>query len=66
MIEEGDFFRKNERADVRQVSEKYIARSDPYTVMVSTHNDPGGFKGTRESISRKTRKNKKRHRRTGM
>jgi hypothetical protein len=36
LIEEGDFFRKNEQDDVRHVSERYIAKSDPFIVMVST------------------------------
>ena len=33
LIEEGDFFRKNEQDDVRHVSERYIAKSDPFIVM---------------------------------
>jgi CheY-like chemotaxis protein len=33
---EADFFRKGEQEDVRHVSERYIAKSDPYIVMVST------------------------------
>jgi hypothetical protein len=43
LIDEGDFFRKNEQDDVRHVSERYIAKSDPYIVMVSTPNAPGGL-----------------------
>ena len=43
LIDEGDFFRKGEQADVRHVSERYIAKSDPYIVMVSTPNGPGGL-----------------------
>jgi hypothetical protein len=43
LIDEGDFFRKGEQEDVRHVSEKYIAKSDPYIVMVSTPNAPGGL-----------------------
>jgi late competence protein required for DNA uptake (superfamily II DNA/RNA helicase) len=35
LIDEGDFFRKGEQEDVRHVSERYIAKSDPYIVMVS-------------------------------
>jgi hypothetical protein len=42
-IDEGDFFRKNEQDDVRHVSERYIAKSDPYIVLVSTPNAPGGL-----------------------
>jgi hypothetical protein len=43
LIDEGDFFRKNEQDDVRYVSERYIAKSDPFIVMVSTPNAPGGL-----------------------
>ena len=42
-IDEADFFRKGEQEDVRHVSERYIAKSDPYIVMVSTPNAPGGL-----------------------
>jgi hypothetical protein len=43
LIDEGDFFRKGEQEDVRHVSERYIAKSDPYIVMASTPNGPGGL-----------------------
>jgi hypothetical protein len=43
LIDEGDFFRKNEQEDVRHVAERYIAKSDPFIVMVSTPNAPGGL-----------------------
>lgn len=43
LIDEGDFFRKNEQEDVRHVAERYIAKSDPFIVMVSTPNTPGGL-----------------------
>ena len=43
LIDEGDFFRKEEQEDVRHVSERYIAKSDPYIVMVSTPNAPDGL-----------------------
>jgi hypothetical protein len=43
LIEEGDFFRKNEQDDVRHVVERYIAKSDPFIVIVSTPNAPGGL-----------------------
>ncbi|MDW0283265.1 MAG: hypothetical protein QN720_12240, partial [Nitrososphaeraceae archaeon] len=43
LIEEGDFFRKSEQDDVRHVAERYIAKSDPFIVMVSTPNAPGGL-----------------------
>ena len=34
---------KGEQEDVRHVSERYIAKSDPYIVMVSTPNAPDGL-----------------------
>jgi late competence protein required for DNA uptake (superfamily II DNA/RNA helicase) len=43
LIDEGDFFRKGEHEDIRHVSERYIAKSDPYIVMVSTHNAHDGL-----------------------
>jgi hypothetical protein len=43
LIDEGDFFRKGEQEDVRHVSERYIAKSDPYIVLVSTTNAPDGL-----------------------
>ena len=43
LLDEGDLFRKAEQEDVRHVSERYIGKSDPYIVMVSTPNDPGGL-----------------------
>src|SRR5919202_5149164 len=43
LIDEGDFFRKGEQEDVRHISERYIVKSDPYIVMVSTPNAPGGL-----------------------
>ena len=43
LLDEADFFRKGEQEDVRHVSEKYIAKSDPYIVMVSTPNAPDGL-----------------------
>ena len=36
-------FVKANRRGVRHVSERYIAKSDPYIVMVSTPNAPGGL-----------------------
>ena len=36
-------FRKGEQEDVRHVSERYIGKSDPYIVMVSTPDKPGGL-----------------------
>jgi hypothetical protein len=43
LMDEGDYFRKNEQKDARDVSERYIGKSDPYIVMVSTPNAPGGL-----------------------
>ena len=36
LLEEAEFFRKSEQKDVRHVPERYIAKSDPFIVMVST------------------------------
>ncbi len=43
LLDEADFFRKGEQEDVRHESERYIGKSDPYIVMVSTPNNPGGL-----------------------
>ena len=43
LLDESDFFRKGEQEDVRHVSERYIGKSDPYIVMVSTSNNPDGL-----------------------
>ena len=43
LIDEADFFRKSEQDDVSDVSERYIGKSDPYIVMVSTPNAPDGL-----------------------
>jgi hypothetical protein len=42
-LDETDMFRKSEQEDVRHVSKRYIGKSDPYIVMVSTPNAPGGL-----------------------
>jgi hypothetical protein len=42
-LDESDYHRKNEQDDVRAVSERYIAKSDPFIVMVSTPNASGGL-----------------------
>jgi hypothetical protein len=41
LVDEGDFLPKFQQEDVRHVSERYIAKSDPFIVMVSTPNAPG-------------------------
>lgn len=43
LIDEGNYFHKNEQDDVRHVSERYISKSDPYIVMVLTPNSPSGL-----------------------
>jgi late competence protein required for DNA uptake (superfamily II DNA/RNA helicase) len=42
-LDEADMFRKGEQEEVRHVSERYIGKSDPYIVMVSTPDRPGGL-----------------------
>ena len=43
LLDESDFFAKARQEDVRHVTERYIGKSDPYIVMVSTPNAPGGL-----------------------
>jgi hypothetical protein len=43
LLDEADFFRKSEQEDVRHVSERYIGKSDPFIVMVSTPYAPEGL-----------------------
>jgi late competence protein required for DNA uptake (superfamily II DNA/RNA helicase) len=43
LLDEADFFPIGQQSDARHVSERYIAKSDPYIVMISTPNAPGGF-----------------------
>ena len=43
LLDESDFWRKSEIDNVRHVVERYIGKSDPYIVMVSTPNAPGGL-----------------------
>jgi hypothetical protein len=42
-IDEGDFFPAGQLQDVRHVAERYIAKSNPWIIMVSTPNKPGGL-----------------------
>ena len=42
-MDESDFWRKGEVDEVRHVAERYIAKSNPYIVMVSTPNAPNGL-----------------------
>ena len=43
LLDEGDYMPKFQQDDVRHVTERYIAKSDPFIVMVSTPNAPGGL-----------------------
>lgn len=43
LLDEADFFPPGEQQDARDVSERYIGKSDPYLIMVSTPNQPGGL-----------------------
>jgi hypothetical protein len=43
LLDECDFFRPSDQQDVRHVSERYIAKSNPWIVTVSTPNMPGGL-----------------------
>jgi late competence protein required for DNA uptake (superfamily II DNA/RNA helicase) len=38
LLDEADFFPAGQQADARDVSDRYIAKSNPYIVMVSTPN----------------------------
>jgi hypothetical protein len=42
-LDEADFFPPGQQQDARDVSERYIAKSNPYIVMVSTPNAPEGL-----------------------
>ena len=42
-LDKADFFRVGEQQNARDVSERYIAKSNPWTVMVSTPNAPVGL-----------------------
>ena len=43
LLDESDMFRKGEQEDVRHVSERYVGKSDPYIVLVSTPGSPGSL-----------------------
>jgi hypothetical protein len=43
LVDEGDFLPKFQQDEVRSVSERYIAKSNPFIVLVSTPNAPGGL-----------------------
>ena len=42
-LDEADFFPPGQQQDARDVSERYIAKSNPWVVMVSTPNAPDGL-----------------------
>jgi late competence protein required for DNA uptake (superfamily II DNA/RNA helicase) len=43
LLDEADFFPPGQQQDTRDVSERYIGKSNPYIVMVSTPNAPDGL-----------------------
>ena len=43
LCDESDMFRKSEQQEVRHVAERYLAKSNPWIVMVSTPGYPGGL-----------------------
>jgi hypothetical protein len=43
LLDEADYFKKSEQDEVRQVAERYIGKSDPFIVLVSTPNSPQGM-----------------------
>jgi hypothetical protein len=43
LLDEADFFPPGQQQDARDVSGRYIAKSNPYIVMVSTPNAPDGL-----------------------
>ena len=55
LLDEADFIRKSEQEDVRHVSERYIAKSNPFIVMVSTPYAPAGLFDSIEKESDETR-----------
>lgn len=42
-VDEGDFFEKNEQEEARTTAERYIIKTHPYIIFVSTPNLPGGL-----------------------
>jgi len=43
LLDEADFFPKNQQSDARDVSERYVGKSNATIAMVSTPNSPGGL-----------------------
>jgi late competence protein required for DNA uptake (superfamily II DNA/RNA helicase) len=48
LLDEADFFRKGQQQDARDISERYIGKSNPFIVMTSTPNRPGSLFDTIE------------------
>ncbi len=48
-LDEADFFPPGQQQEARMVSERYIAKTDPHIIMVSTPNLPGGLYDEMES-----------------
>ncbi|MFM7797272.1 MAG: hypothetical protein ACKO7N_10965, partial [Candidatus Nitrosotenuis sp.] len=46
MLDEADFFPTNQQNEARSISERYIPKSNPYLIMVSTPFNPGGLYST--------------------
>ncbi len=42
-LDEADFFPVSNQMDARNISERYIGKSDPFIILVSTPNAPGGL-----------------------
>ena len=51
-LDEADFFPPGQQQEARMVSERYIAKTDPHILMVSTPNLPGGLYDTMEAEGR--------------
>ena len=43
LVDEGDFFSKTEQKEVRVTAERYIIKTNPYIIFISTPNLPGGL-----------------------
>jgi hypothetical protein len=54
LLDEADFFPKSQQTEARHISERYIGKSDPYLVIVSTPNAPGGLFDTMEREAEST------------
>ena len=43
LVDEGDFFSRTEQKEVRVTAERYIIKTNPYIIFISTPNLPGGL-----------------------